>query len=189
MKNIYKALANFQQEVPVIHKGTTGYGYSYADLPAIFGVINPLLKKNGLGFSQLIEGSDIKTILFHCESGETIETITEIPKDVILKGMNSFQISGSAFTYFRRYALSSMLGLVTDKDNDASDVKPQGQATQLKAPVKLAEPVKKYITTEQFETAKGLTEKQLKTVFDKYLFKDKAQEEELTEIYINLKNQ
>jgi len=192
MKNIYKALANFQQEVPVIHKGTTGYGYSYADLPAIFGVINPLLKKNGLGFSQLIEGSDIKTILFHCESGETIETITEIPKDVILKGMNSFQISGSAFTYFRRYALSSMLGLVTDKDNDASDVKPQGQVTQLKAPVKPVKPVelvKKHITDEQFEKAKGLTEKQLKTVFDKYLFKDKAQEEELTEIYINLKNQ
>ena len=45
MKNLYKALAEFQQEVPVIHKGTSGYGYSYADLPAIFEIINPLLKK------------------------------------------------------------------------------------------------------------------------------------------------
>ena len=33
---IYKALSDFQNEVPVIHKGTQGYGYSYADLPAIF---------------------------------------------------------------------------------------------------------------------------------------------------------
>ncbi len=36
---------SIQQEVPVIHKGTQGYGYSFADLPTIFNVINPLLKK------------------------------------------------------------------------------------------------------------------------------------------------
>ena len=35
-ENIYKSLAAFQQEVQVIHKGTKGYGYSYADLPTIF---------------------------------------------------------------------------------------------------------------------------------------------------------
>jgi hypothetical protein len=29
--HIFKALADFQQECPVIHKGTTGYGYTYAD--------------------------------------------------------------------------------------------------------------------------------------------------------------
>jgi hypothetical protein len=34
--------------------------------------------------------------------------------------MNDFQVMGSAITYVRRYALSSALGLVTDKDTDAS---------------------------------------------------------------------
>ena len=120
MNNIYKALADFQQEVPVIHKGTKGYGYSYADLPAIFEVINPLLKKHGLGFTQPIMGDCIKTIIFHVESGESIESLTEIPKGVQLKGMNDFQVLGSAITYLRRYALSSILGIVTDKDTDAS---------------------------------------------------------------------
>lgn len=120
MKNLFKSLASFQQEVPTIHKGTKGYGYSYADLPAIFEVINPLLKKNGLGFTQLVESKGIKTILFHGETGETLESFTEIPQDVNLKGMNDFQVLGSAITYIRRYALSSMLGLVTDKDIDAS---------------------------------------------------------------------
>ena len=33
--------------------------------------------------------------------------------------MNDFQVYGSAITYFRRYALSSILGIVTDKDIDA----------------------------------------------------------------------
>ena len=120
MKTLYKALANFQQEVPVIHKGTQGYGYSYADLNAIFGVINPLLKKHGLGFSQPISGTKVKTILFHIESGESLESETDIPQGVSLKGMNDFQVLGSAITYIRRYSLSSMLGIITDKDIDAS---------------------------------------------------------------------
>lgn len=120
MKNLFKALASFQQEVPVIHKATQGYGYSYSDLPKIFSVINPLLKKHGLGFTQLINGTDLVTVLFHCESGESIESKTEIPQGVQLKGMNDFQVLGSAITYLRRYALSSILGLVTDKDTDAS---------------------------------------------------------------------
>ena len=34
--------------------------------------------------------------------------------------MNDYQAYGSGVTYFRRYALSSMLGLITDKDIDAA---------------------------------------------------------------------
>jgi hypothetical protein len=120
MKNLYKALASFTQEVPVILKGTQGYGYQYADLPAILEIINPLMKKNGLGFYQAINAMELKTVIFHIESGEQIESNTLIPQDVQLKGMNTFQVMGSGITYIRRYALSSILGLVTDKDTDAS---------------------------------------------------------------------
>jgi hypothetical protein len=123
MKHLFKAIADFQQEVPVIHKGTQGYGYSYSDLPAIFKVINPLLQKHGLGFIQSInshEGDNyLNTIVFHSESAEKIESSTLIP-NVALKGMNDYQSFGSGITYYRRYALASMLGLVTDKDTDAS---------------------------------------------------------------------
>ena len=120
MKNLFKALADFQQEVPVILKDTQAYGYKYADLPEIFKIINPLLKKHGLGFAQPIHEGCIKTILFHIESGERLESDTIIPQGVQLKGMNNFQVLGSAITYIRRYALSSILGLVTDKDTDAA---------------------------------------------------------------------
>jgi len=120
MKNIYKAIADFQQEVPVIHKATQGFNYSYADLPAIFEIINPLLKKHGLGFYQAVNGTSLDTVIFHVESGESIESKTDIPQGVQLNKMNDFQVLGSAITYIRRYALSSLLGLVTDKDTDAS---------------------------------------------------------------------
>ena len=116
---IYKALAGFQQECPVIHKGAQGHNYSYADLPAIFEVINPLLAKHGLGFTQPLQGKDILTILFHVETGETIESLTEVPTDTGSR-MNIFQSAGSGITYYRRYAISSMLGIVTDVDTDAA---------------------------------------------------------------------
>jgi hypothetical protein len=116
---IYKALDAFQQECPVIHKGTTGHNYTYADLPQIFSVINPLLKKHKLCFTQLLENDGIKTILFHVESAEQLESFTQIPK-VKLGSMNDYQAYGSGVTYFRRYALSSMLGIITDKDLDAA---------------------------------------------------------------------
>jgi hypothetical protein len=119
MKNLYKSLANFQQEVPTIHKATQGFGYTYADLTAIYKVINPLMKKNGLGFTQLLQNNQMVTIVFHIESGETIESRTDIPMNVQLKGMNDFQVMGSAISYLRRYCISSILGLVTDKDTDA----------------------------------------------------------------------
>jgi len=119
MKNLFKALAEFQQSVPVIFKDTTAGPYKYADLPAIFEIINPLLKSHGLGFCQLIQGTQLETIVFHVESGEQIKSMTDIPQGIQLRGMNDFQVLGSAITYLRRYALSAALGLVTDKDTDA----------------------------------------------------------------------
>ena len=129
-KSLFKSLAAFQQEVPVIHKETKGYGYSYADLPTIFDKINPLLAKHNLGFTQPIMGNCVKTIIFQTETGETIESLTEIPQGVQLKGMNDFQVLGSAITYIRRYSLSSILGIITDKDTDAS-----GEQTKPSKPI------------------------------------------------------
>ena len=143
MKNLFKALAAFQQEVPVIHKGTQGFGYTYADLPKIFEVINPLLKKHGLGFTQLIKSKDglnyLATCIFHVESGEVIESETLIPY-VQLKGMNDYQSFGSGVSYFRRYCLAASLGLVTDKDTDASgeQVKPTKKEEQTAEKPKLS---------------------------------------------------
>lgn len=152
MTKLYKALADFTQEVPVILKDTSGYNYKYADLPSIDEVIKPLLKKHGLGVTQplshIIVGDKIipsmKTILFHTESGEKLEDNHPLPQTVLEKvsqtkkdkngteyvsdkyvvagfeQMSEPQAQGSIITYFRRYCLSSMLGLITDKDTDAS---------------------------------------------------------------------
>ena len=119
MKNLFKSLAAFQSEVPAIHEDTKGYNYTYSNLNTIFKVIKPLLKKHDLGFTQLLNGKNLKTIIYHVTSGELIESEVEIPQDVKLNSMNTFQVMGSAITYYRRYSLSAALGLITDKDIDA----------------------------------------------------------------------
>lgn len=120
MKELYKALADFQQAIKPIYKGTSGYGYKYADWGQILENINPVMAKYKLGFTQLLDGTNLKTIVFHTETGESIESVAAIPQGVQLKGMNDFQVLGSAITYMRRYALSAALGLVTDEDADAA---------------------------------------------------------------------
>lgn len=154
MTKLFKALADFQQEVPVIHKDTAGSNYSYADLPKVFEVMNPLLKKHGLGFYQAVNGTDIKTVVFHVESGETIESNTAIPQGVQMGKMNDFQVLGSAITYIRRYALSSMLGLVTDKDTDAHGEQSKSPSNASKRPATASKPTSTTMVSSWLDMAK-----------------------------------
>jgi len=132
---LYKALAGFQQECPVIHQGTKGYGYTYSSLTEILSIINPIMKKHNLGFTQLIQNDTIQTIVFETTTGQSIESNISVPGDVKLKGMNDFQVLGSAITYCRRYSISSILGIVTDKDIDGSGE--QSKKSTAPAPAKL----------------------------------------------------
>ena len=139
MKNLMKSLAEFQQECPIIKKLETAriktkaggeYTYNYAGLPSIHEIIDPLLFKHGLVLSQPLEYNESKafvhTILFHLESGEILESLVEIPK-VTFPGMNDYQAFGTGITYLRRYPLASILGIVTDEDNDGA----AGQGSKL----------------------------------------------------------
>lgn len=177
MKNIIKAIADFQQDCPVILKDTSGYGYKYADLTQIDSIIKPLLKKHGLAYVQPLQGENIQTILFHIESGEKIESNCNIPFNSIrydpviiettkngitekktkyiiagFEGMNTAQAYGSLITYFRRYTISSLLGLITDKDTDGTGVQ---QPAPVQAPeVKQPDPK---LTPEQLEKQRLIT--------------------------------
>ena len=131
MKNLLKALSEFQNEVPTIHEETKGFNYTYSNLNSIFKVIKPLLNKHGLGFYQNLDNRNLVTTVFHVESGEQIQSSSAIP-EVTLKGMNDFQTLGSGITYLRRYSLSVILCLITDKDVDAcgtQEDKPVGKKT------------------------------------------------------------
>lgn len=113
---IYSQLAKFQQSVGTINKDSTGHNYNYASLDNIVAIITPFLKENNLGFTHTFEGTDIICTLFNTE-GETITSRASLPQEM-MRGMNASQSAGASITYFRRYTLSAILGLVTDEDTD-----------------------------------------------------------------------
>jgi len=151
MKELFKALADFQQECPIIAKMASGYNYKYADLPAIAEIINPLLKKHKLGYYQPLRYTDgvrkLATIVFHTETGQSIESEIDIP-EVEFKGMNDYQSLGSGITYLRRYTLSSALGIVTDEDNDAAGEQVKGTARKQELSKELP-----WLTQKAFDSA------------------------------------
>lgn len=117
--NLFTALMKFQCECGTIPKLKSGYGYKYAELSKTMEIVKPLLLKHGIGFTQFLHGSNkITTMIFHGESGETIETMFEMPNGEPSKQMNIFQMDGARFTYYKRYQLLSILGVFTDDDLD-----------------------------------------------------------------------
>ncbi len=147
LKDLYKALANFQYETPTIPKGKKGYGYNYAELSKTIEIIKPYLQKNELGFTQLLRDENIlTTIIFHYPTGQSIECNTTLPKGYELKGMNLYQTDGARNTYYKRYVLLGMLGVFSeDEDTDA-----KGKVEKVKDPEQALEVKKDTLSENQF---------------------------------------
>lgn len=104
------------REVSVKMKSGGTYKFSYTTFDAIIEAVRDPLSDNGLAFAQGVGydgvGSVLTTRLMHA-SGQWIESDTPIQVTE-----NSAQAFGSGITYAKRYALSSMLGIATDFDDD-----------------------------------------------------------------------
>jgi hypothetical protein len=100
--------------------------YKYATLDNIIETVKKPLADNGLAWVQVLGGGEnmtLTTTLMHT-SGQWISATVAIPPPVTQKGINALQSLGSSITYMKRYALSAMLGISSDEDDDAqaSDV-------------------------------------------------------------------
>lgn len=131
IKNLAIALSKFQGEVnnpanskTVSVKTKVGtFSYRYAPLDEILSLVRPILSKYELSIVQIPIMSEgmvgVTTTLLH-NSGEWIET-----EPILLKlDKQSAQGAGSAITYARRYAISSILGISSEDDNDANSIEP-----------------------------------------------------------------
>src|ERR1035437_798029 len=128
IKELATALIKAQSEFPSIKKGKTAeieskrtgqtYKYSYADLGDIIDAIGKTLKSNGLGITQspsIVDGAAaLNPTLFH-ESGQWISE-----QMLVYVSGEGAQGQGSAITYARRYALTAILGIVTESDDDGA---------------------------------------------------------------------
>lgn len=102
---------------------TGKYEFRYAPLDAIVETIVPLLQKARLVFVQAVDADVLTTRLLH-ESGQWIQSETLLNRDHA--NMQGF---GGEVTYKKRYALSSLLGIVSDDDNDVPKITARGALT------------------------------------------------------------
>ena len=118
INEIAMALCDMQGELHDTKKESQAYNYKYSDLSQILTYIRPLMSKNGLSVTQLVNGEasgsiGVETILMH-KSGQWISTSAFMG----VQGQNLAQEAGKVSTYLRRYQLAGIIGL-TQTDNDA----------------------------------------------------------------------
>lgn len=116
-------LLKAQQEIGAIKKESNNpfFKSKYFDINQILSEVKPILNKNGLVLTQtleVIEGKNgLQTDIYDVDGGKVIVT----SKVLLPDGLDP-QKTGSAISYFRRYALQSLLALeaVDDDANTAS---------------------------------------------------------------------
>lgn len=134
-QTLYTQLLAAQAEFPKIKKEATNpfFKNKYASLDGILETVLPILHKHSLFLVQNpINDGDrvgVRTQICHT-NGDMIES-----EFTVTLAKNDPQGAGSAITYCRRYALTSMLGLNVEEDDDgntasATNQRPAQQQTQ-----------------------------------------------------------
>lgn len=108
------------RKVEVETKSGGKYSFDYAPHELIVAAVRKPLEDCGLAVSQTLSVTPdgrpaLRTMLLH-SSGERMDDVFPLP----LKDGMSAQEIGSAITYIRRYALSAILGLATEDDDDGN---------------------------------------------------------------------
>lgn len=108
--------------VKVTLKSGGSYSFDYTDLNGIFEAARKVFKENGISviqnsYTETTERGPlacVETMFLH-SSGEWVKSLPL--KFPAATGMQDF---GGQITYMKRYSLSAMLGIATEKDDDAS---------------------------------------------------------------------
>jgi hypothetical protein len=126
INEIAGALVLFQEKKPKIDLNSTvkvktktsgEYSFKYATLGYTLEKIQPVLTQCKIAYTQLIESDNsITTMIIHSESGQYLSS----NKPLDLPDKVTAQEVGSFITYYKRYALLAMLGVVAEDDEDGN---------------------------------------------------------------------
>lgn len=119
ISNLAKALLKAQTQMGAAKKDSKNpfFKSTYADLPTVMEVVKTPLNEAGIVVLQPATNRDgknfITTTLVHAESGEWMESETE----VVTAKANDPQAFGAAQTYARRFGLQAMLFIPAEDDD------------------------------------------------------------------------
>ena len=204
MKNqyVYQKLLKVQSVLKVPKNQFNKFmNFKYRSCEDILEYAKPICSENGLVLTtdnKVVSEGDLddrrvfvrstaRVTCVNTEKHVEVSACAEIPKDK--KGMDSSQITGSAQSYSRKYALSNLFSLDDLKDSDSDEV--TEKQVEVKPPVKKVTTKQKYTQKVHdnvipIVAEKGMT-KEIKDSLSKYDIDDEFMSEIESAIKFNKK--
>ena len=181
--SITEKLMRIQTELKAPKNLYNSFGkYKYRNAEGICEAVKPYLVKEKCALTledEIIEVGGriyVKAIatLTDCESDENFATTAYAREALEKKGMDDSQITGTASSYARKYALNGLFLLDDTKDADTDEYKQQIEADQKKTEeVKKSKPTAAHIKTIQaLAEKKGYSEANICNLYGKNKFAD-----------------
>lgn len=134
-KNINSLLVEVQSELKAPKGQYNSFGkYNYRSTEDILEGLKPILKEKNLVlvvFDDVVQVSDrvyIKSTAKLSYDQETIEVTAFARESLTKKGMDDSQITGTASSYARKYALNGMFLIDDSKDADSDEFSKQNKS-------------------------------------------------------------
>lgn len=129
--NIYQKLSNIQNELKAPKGQRNSFGnYNYRSCEDILEAVKPLCKKNNVVLVLPDELVNIGTTRYYIKATATlydldncdkIENTAYAREEETKKGMDASQITGTASSYARKYALNGLFNIDDTKDADTDE--------------------------------------------------------------------
>lgn len=170
---LLKKLASVQSALKVPKDMYNSFGkYKYRSAEGILEALKPLLKKNGLALKLSDEVVQIGNRFYVMATATVTDVETGLSTDVTAyaredeskKGMDGSQISGTASSYARKYALNGLFLIDDSKDADTDEYRKQQDAAPAPKPRKVTKEESRLVTLRKKWKAlndKGLTSEQI----------------------------
>lgn len=174
IQHLTQGLAKFHTMVGRISKDAANpfFKKNYASLPHIITEVSEPLEKAGLIITQFPNGDGLTTMLIHAESGEYISATYTLQ----VVRQNDPQAQGSAISYARRYAITSILNLAISDDDAEAATRPVRQQQAPKQAVKVAPTEEQFAYIVRYLNGTDAQRKQALEAITKYNFNKDQQD-------------
>ena len=137
MGELLKKLSQVQIELKAPKGQYNSFGkYAYRSCEDILEAVKPLLHKNGL---VLTVGEEVEcinnryyiratAIVYDIESGKCTKCAAYARESEVKKGMDDSQVTGTASSYARKYALNGLFNIDDTKDADTPEFNKCGES-------------------------------------------------------------
>lgn len=166
--NIYEKLAAVQQELKAPKdKKNTFAGYSYRSAEGILEAVKPVLAKYEALIAISDEIIDISGRIYvkatatflDRKDGAAIQVTAYAREAEEKKGLDVSQVTGTASSYARKYALNGLLLIDDTKDADTDEYAKQTKEDKPEEKPKKKQPLTEYASEGALKTIKIMTEK------------------------------